>query len=89
MKEVVRKVRAGHLPVGRHAPCIPPWGNSRPPAPQNADVSGVKVAGVAPYRLCAPLPPSIPPPSLAVTAAALRSFLLLPGQGEHRIRWYV
>jgi len=39
---VVRKVRAGHLTDGRHAPCIfpvppciPPRGNSRPPAPQN------------------------------------------------------
>ena len=39
---MVRKVRAGHLTDGRHAPCIfsfppciPPRGNSRPPAPQN------------------------------------------------------
>ncbi len=54
-RALVGKVRAGHLPVGRQAlcifsvpPCIPPWGNSRPPAPQNAEVSGVKVAGLAP-----------------------------------------
>ena len=61
-EEMVRKVRAGHLTDGRHAPCIfsfppciPPRGNSRPPAPQNKVCRDRARAFLCPmdrHRLC-------------------------------------